>query len=99
MELAESLFVVAVPNVHVAITAPSGKGIVILVETDCVHWVNVFNSVLLHPVAFEGIFLLLGLCTGVKVFNGHPALYRADNIARLVGEAPQAPCLKGRREF
>ena len=98
VELAESLFVVAVPNVYIAITAPSGKGIVVLVETDCVHRVNVFNSVLLHPVAFEGIFLLLRLCTRVKIFNCHPALYRADNIARLVGEAPQAPCLEGRRE-
>ena len=99
MKLTESLFVVAVPNVYIAIAATSGKGIVVLVEADCVHWVNVFNSIFLHPVAFEGIFLLLCLCTWVKVFNSHPAFYRADNIARLVREAPQAPCLTKQNEI
>lgn len=95
MELAESLFVVAVPYVHIPVAATSGKGVVLLVEADGVHRVNVFYSVFLHSVAFECIFLLLSLGTWVEVFNGHPAFYRADNIARLVWEASQAPCLKG----
>ena len=95
MELAEALFVVAVPNVYIAVAATSGKCVVLLVKADGVHRINVFYSVFLHPVAFECIFLLLRLCTWVEVFNGHPALYRADNIARLVWEASQAPCLKG----
>ena len=99
VELAESLFVVAIPNVHIAVAATGGKGVVLLVEADGIHRVNVFNAIFFHPMAFECIFLLLRLGTGVKILNSHPALYRADNIARLVGEAPQAPCLKGRREF
>ena len=94
VELAQSLFVVPVPNVYIAIASTSGKGIVVLMEADGVHWVNIFNSVFLHPVAFESIFLLLSLSTWVKVFNSHPAFYRADNIARLVWEAPQASRLK-----
>ena len=96
VELAQSLFVVPVPNVYIAIASTSGKGIVVLMEADGVHWVNIFNSVFLHPVAFESIFLLLSLSTWVKVFNSHPAFYRADNIARLVWEASQAPGLNGR---
>ena len=95
MELAESLFVVAVPNVYIAVAATSGKCVVLLVKADGVHRINVFYSVFLHPVAFECIFLLLRLRTGVKIFNSQPALNRADNITRLVWEASQAPCLKG----
>ena len=96
VELAKPLLVVSVPNVHIAITTTSGKSIVILVEADSVHWVNVFDAILLHPVAFEGIFLFLGLGTWVEVFDSHPALYRANDVARLVGEAPQATCLCNR---
>ena len=54
------------------------------------------NRAFLHTVAFECIFLLLRLGTRVKIFNSHPALYRADNITRLVWEASQAPRLKER---
>ena len=96
VELAESLFVVAVPNVHIAVAATGGKGVVLLVEADGIHRVNVFNAIFFHPMAFECIFLLLRLRTWVEVFNGHPAFYRADNIARLVWEASQAPGLNGR---
>ena len=96
MELAQSLLVVSIPNVHIAITTTSGKSIVVLVEADSVHWVNVFDAILLHPVAFEGIFLFLGLSTWVEVFDSHPALNRANDVARLVGEAPQASCLWNR---
>ena len=94
VELAESLFVVAVPNVHIAVAATGGKGVVLLVEADGIHRVNVFNAIFFHSMAFECIFLLLRLRTWVEVFNGHPAFYRADNIARLVWEAPQASRLK-----
>ena len=96
VELAQPLLVVTIPNVHIAITTTSGKSIVVLVEADSVHWVNVFDAILLHPMAFEGIFLFLGLSTWVEVFDSHPALYRANDIARLVGEAPQATCLCNR---
>ena len=96
VELTESLFVIAVPDVHITVAATSGKGVVLLVEADGVHRVNVLYSVFLHSVAFECIFLLLRLGTRVKIFNSHPALYRADNITRLVWEASQAPRLKER---
>ena len=96
VELAQPLLVVSIPNVHIAITTTSGKSVVVLVEADSVHWVNVFDAILLHPVAFEGIFLFLGLGTWVEVFDSHPALYRANDVARLVGEAPQATCLCNR---
>lgn len=50
-----------------------GKGVVDTVEGDGVDWVNVFDSLLLQPVALEGVLLLLDLLARVQVLHGDAA--------------------------
>ena len=72
MELAQPLLVVSVPDIDVAVAPSSGEGVVVLVEADGVHRVDVLDAALLHPVALERVLLLLRLGAGVQVLHGHP---------------------------
>ena len=72
VELAQPLLVISVPDIDVSVAAAGGEGVVVLVEADGVHRVDVLDAVLLHPVALERVLLLLRLGARVQVLHGHP---------------------------
>ena len=61
VELAQSLLVGPIPDVDEPVGASRSEGVVVLVEGDGVHGINVLDARLLDAVALEGIFLLLNL--------------------------------------
>ena len=90
MELAQPLLVEAVPDVDVTVRAAGGERVVLTVEADGVHRVDVLHAGLLDTVTLEGVFLLLYLWAGVEVLHGNSAFNRAEHVAQLVGEAADA---------
>ena len=51
VELAQPLLVVPIPDVDEPVAAARGKGVVLPMEGDGVHWVNVFNAILLQSAS------------------------------------------------
>jgi len=94
VELTQPLLVESVPDIHVSIGATGGECVVFAVETDRVHWKNVFDSFVLHSVALERVFLLLGLVTRVKVFHSHAPLDRTQHVSLFIWEAFDGSGLK-----
>ena len=93
VELAQSLLVVAVPDVDEAVTPPSGEGVVLPVERYRVDGVYIFNSILLQTMTFERVFLLLSLWGRIKHLHRDSSLNAAEHVPSLVWEGPDAPCL------
>ena len=76
-----------VPNVYKPVAVARGEGVVFLMEGDGVHWVNVFDTILLQSVTFESVCLPLCLGRGIELLHRDPALDAAEHVAGLVGEA------------
>ena len=90
VQLTQPLLVQPVPDVDVAVRAAGGERVVLAVEADGVHRVDVLHAGLLDAVALEGVLLLLHLRARVEVLYGHAALDRAEHVAELVGETADA---------
>merc|ERR1719187_2333258 len=93
VELTQTLFVVTVPDVNIPITAACGECVVVFVEGDGVDRVDVFNAILSNSVTFKSVFFLLCFWARIQILHRHPTLYGAENVARLVREAPETPRL------
>lgn len=73
VELAEPLFVEAIPDVDVAVRTTCGESVVDVVESDGIDWVDLLHAVLFDPVTLERILLLLNFWAGVQVLHCHTA--------------------------
>ena len=93
VKLAQSLLVVAVPDVDKAVTTASGEGVVLPVEGNRVDRVNILNTILLQTMTFERVFLLLSFWSRIKHLHRHSSLNAAEHVTSLVWEGPDASCL------
>ena len=73
VELAEPLFVEAIPDVDVAVRTTCGESVVDVVESNGIDWVDLLHAVLFDPVTLERILLLLNFWAGVQVLHCHTA--------------------------
>lgn len=60
VELTEPLLVASIPNIHISITSPCSKCVVVAVEGDCVDWKYVLDAILFDSVALESILPFFG---------------------------------------
>lgn len=88
MELTQSLLVEPVPGVHNAIRSSRGKCLVLVVEADGIHRIDLLHFVLLHAMTLEGELSLLHFRFRIKVLHSDTSLNRTHHVALFVREDP-----------
>ena len=79
MKLAESLFIVAIPDVDKTVRSTRNEGVVNWMETQSIDREDFLQSIFFDAVTFEGVFFLLNFGAAIKKFYGDSPLNAAQH--------------------